>query len=156
MRRRLGEDKAVQISDFPHPYPSLRDLSQELITYSRADGVQLTARLYLPPGYDAARDGPLPLLMWAYPREFKSREAAGQVRGNPRQFAAIGPSSEALFLALGYAVLSGPSMPIVGEGEVEANDTFVEQLVSGAQAAVDEVVRRGVSERERGKGSRGD
>lgn len=29
-------------------------------------------------GYDKERDGPLPCLLWAYPREYKSREAAGK------------------------------------------------------------------------------
>eukprot|EP00897_Mesotaenium_endlicherianum_P002958 jgi/Mesen1/2690/ME000167S01839 len=138
-----GEMK--QVTAFPHPYPSLRDLSKEIIKYDRADGVQLTATLYLPPGYEPARDGPRPMLMWAYPREFKSKEAAGQVRGSPNTFAGIGPSSALLWLAQGYTILSGPSMPIIGEDKEEANDSFLEQLVASAQAAVDEVVRRGVA-----------
>ena len=37
-------------------------------------------------------------------------------------------------------------MPIVGEGEEEPNDTYVEQLVASAQAAVDAMVSRGVTE----------
>jgi dipeptidyl aminopeptidase/acylaminoacyl peptidase len=36
-------------------------------------------------------------------------------------------------------------MPIVGEDAEEPNDTFREQLVASAKAAVDEVVRRGVA-----------
>ena len=70
---------SVQITDFPHPYPSLKGLQKEIIRYSRSDGVQLTAKLYLPPGYNAEEDGPIPMLMWAYPKEFKNKEAAGQV-----------------------------------------------------------------------------
>lgn len=69
----------MQLTDFPHPYPSLKGVSKEIIKYERKDGVQLTGNLYLPPGYAPERDGPLPLIMWAYPREYKSKDAAGQV-----------------------------------------------------------------------------
>ncbi|CAI7893350.1 unnamed protein product [Closterium sp. NIES-53] len=147
--RRWADGSEVQLTHFPHPYPSLRGLSKEIIRYTRSDGVQLTAKLFLPPGYNPATDGPLPTVLWAYPREYKSKEAAGQVQGSPNQFPGIGASSPLLFLARGYAVLSGPSMPIIGQGEEEANDRFVEQLVASAEAAVDEVVGRGVAQRDR-------
>jgi dipeptidyl aminopeptidase/acylaminoacyl peptidase len=112
--------------------------------------VELNATLYTPPGYDAARDGPLPMLMWAYPREFKTKEAASQLRDSPYRFTGIGPSSALVWLARGYAVLDGPALPIIGEGEgVEPNDTYVEQLVAGARAAVNEVVQRGVADADR-------
>ncbi len=135
-----------QLTHFPDPTPQLRGASKELIRYHRADGVELTATLYLPKGYEAKRDGPLPLLMWAYPIEFKSADAAGQVTDSPYRFVRVGWYSPLLFLARGYAVLDNPSMPIVGEGDAEPNDTYVEQLVASAKAAVDEVVRRGVAE----------
>ncbi|KAH9318856.1 hypothetical protein KI387_020625, partial [Taxus chinensis] len=95
-------DKRVcQITNFPHPYPQLYKLQKEMIRYSRKDGVQLTATLYLPPGYDASKDGPLPMLVWSYPGEFKSKDAAGQVRGSPNEFAGIGSTSPLLWLARG-------------------------------------------------------
>jgi dipeptidyl aminopeptidase/acylaminoacyl peptidase len=40
-------------------------------------------------------------------------------------------------------------MPVVGEGEVEPNDTFVQQLVQNARAAIDAGVARGVTDPER-------
>ncbi|KAF3778342.1 putative glutamyl endopeptidase [Nymphaea thermarum] len=139
-------DKRVhQITHFPHPYPQLADLQKELIKYQRMDGVQLTATLYLPPNYDPSKDGPLPCLFWSYPGEFKSKDAAGQVRGSPNEFAGIGPTSALLWLARGFAILSGPTIPIIGEGDEEANDRYVEQLVASAEAAVKEVVQRGVA-----------
>ncbi|KAL8138233.1 hypothetical protein V2J09_004234 [Rumex salicifolius] len=140
------ERRACQITYFPHPYPQLASLHKEMIRYERKDGVQLTATLYLPPGYDASRDGPLPCLIWSYPGEFKSKDAAGQVRGSPNEFAGIGPTSPLLWLARRFAVLSGPTIPIIGEGDEEANDMYVEQLVGSAEAAVEEVVRRGVAD----------
>ncbi|KAK9161731.1 hypothetical protein Syun_008072 [Stephania yunnanensis] len=102
-----------------------KESKTENTQYQRKDGVQLTATLYLPPGYDPSKDGPLPCLVWSYPGEFKSKDAAGQVRG--------------------FAILSGPTIPIIGEGDEEANDRYVEQLVASAEAAVEEVVRRGIA-----------
>mmetsp|Transcript_2726 Transcript_2726/g.9902 ORF Transcript_2726/g.9902 Transcript_2726/m.9902 type:complete len:983 (+) Transcript_2726:247-3195(+) len=133
-----------QVTDFPHPYPSLRGLQKQILRYERRDGVMLTANLYTPPGYDAERDGPLPVLLWAYPREFKNAQAAGQMRGSPHRFPSIEKKSPLLWLARGWAVLDGPTMPIIGEGDKEANDEFVQQLVDSATAAVQEVVRLGV------------
>ena len=149
--RALGDGAAdpVALTDFPHPTPELRGVDKEQIRYTRDDGVELTADLYLPVGYDAQRDGPLPMLMWAYPREFKSADAASQVRGSPHRFNRISYWGPLAYLAEGYAVLDGPTMPIVGEGDAEPNDTYVKQLVASAQAAVDEVVRRGVADRDR-------
>ncbi len=46
--------------------------------YKRDDGIDMTATLYLPPGYNKEKEGPLPCLIWAYPREFKSKDAAGK------------------------------------------------------------------------------
>ncbi|KZV39931.1 putative glutamyl endopeptidase, chloroplastic [Dorcoceras hygrometricum] len=139
------EKKAHQITSFPHPYPQLSSLKKEMIRYKRKDGVQLTATLYLPPDYDPERDGPLPCLMWSYPGEFKSKDAAGQVRGSPNEFAGIGSTSPLLWLARKFTILSGPTIPIIGEGNEEANDSYVEQLVASAEAAVEEVIRRGVA-----------
>lgn len=137
------------LTRFPHPTPQLKDVSKEQIRYKRKDGVDLTATLYLPAGYDAKRDGPLPMLMWAYPSEFKSAAVASQVTDSPYRFNAIGYWGPQAFLAMGYAVLDDFSVPIVGEGEQEPNDTYVAQLVASAEAAVDEVVRRGVADRQR-------
>jgi dipeptidyl aminopeptidase/acylaminoacyl peptidase len=143
--RDLKSGDLKQLTDFPHPAPALVGVSKELITYTRNDGVELSATLYLPPGYTKDK-GPLPMLMWAYPREFKSAAAASQVIGSPYSFTRVSPSGATIFLALGYAVLDGPTMPIIGEGDREPNDTYVQQLVASAQAAVDEVVRRGVAD----------
>jgi dipeptidyl aminopeptidase/acylaminoacyl peptidase len=99
---RCWPDQIVtQVTQFPHPYPQLRDLKKEMIRYERNDGVQLTATLYLPPGYEPVRDGPLPMLMWAYPEEFKSKDNASQMRGSQFAFAGIGFTSALLWLARG-------------------------------------------------------
>jgi len=138
-----GDASIRALTDFPHPTPHLRGVNKEQIRYRRADGVELTATLYLPPGFDV-RGGRAPVLMWAYPREFKTAAAASQVTGSPWRFNQISYWGPLPFLARGFVVLDNPSMPIVGEGDAEPNDTYIEQLVASAQAAVDEVVRRGV------------
>ncbi|XP_027924709.1 probable glutamyl endopeptidase, chloroplastic isoform X1 [Vigna unguiculata] len=140
------DKKTVQVTNFPHPYPQLASLQKEMVRYQRKDGVQLTATLYLPPGYNPSTDGPLPCLVWSYPGEFKSKDAAGQVRGSPNEFPGIGSTSALLWLARRFAILSGPTIPIIGEGDEEANDRYVEQLVASAEAAVEEVIRRGVAD----------
>lgn len=142
-----GEEQSERrISNFPHPYPSLSELQKEIIKYKRSDGLELNGTLYLPPGYDAERDGPLPTLLWAYPREYKNKEAAGQMRKSAHTFPGIGSTSPLLFLARKYAVLDGPGFPIVAEGEEQPNDTYIEQLTDCARAAVEELQRRGVSD----------
>lgn len=147
--RSVADGKLTALTSFPHPTPQLKEVQKELIRYKRADGVDLTATLLLPPKYDAKRDGPLPMLMWAYPQEFKSAAAASQTIGSPYRFTGISMNGPAPFLAMGYAVLDNPTMPIVGAGEAEPNDTYLPQLVASAEAAVEEVVKRGVADRNR-------
>jgi len=103
----------------------------------------LSANLYLPPGYKAS-DGPLPTLMEAYPTEYKTKAAAGQITGSPDEFVFLYWGSPVPFVTQGYAVLENASIPIIGEGNAEPNDTYVEQLVASAKAAIDEGVRLGV------------
>ena len=144
-----ADAKPRALTQFPHPTPQLRDIKKEQIRYKRNDGVELTANLYLPPNYDPKRNGPLPMLMYAYPAEFKSADAASQVTGSPYRFNLVSYWGPLPYLAMGYAVLDNPSMPIVGEGDREPNDTYIAQLTASAQAAIDEVVRRGVADRNR-------
>lgn len=128
------------------PTPELRRVQKKLVTYQRADGTPLAFTLYLPPGY---REGTrLPTILYAYPLEYSDPATAGQVSGSDRQFTRLsGPSP--LFLALsGYAVLWNTTMPVIGDPET-AYDTFVEQLVADAQAAVDKAVDLGVADRDR-------
>lgn len=147
--RDLRRKSLRALTQLPNPTPQLAGAKKELLRYKRADGIDLTATLYTPPGYDPARDGRLPVLMWAYPQEFKSASAAGQVSDSPYRFIRVHPMTPLPWLLRGYAILDDPSIPIIGEGDKQPNDTYVEQLVAGAQAAVDEVVRRGVGDRDR-------
>ncbi len=147
--RDLEAGTVTAVTDFPHPYPELAAIKKEPMQYQRDDGVPLTATLYLPAGYDATRDGPLPAFVWAYPREFKSADAAGQRTDSPHQFKRVSYWGAVPWVTRGYAVIDNASMPVVGEGEDEPNDTFRDQLVANARAAIDEGVRRGVVDPER-------
>jgi dipeptidyl aminopeptidase/acylaminoacyl peptidase len=146
--RDLENGELTQVTAFPHPTPQLKGIQKELVVYEREDGVGLNGTLYLPPGYTPDQ-GPLPTLMWAYPTEYKSADAAGQVSDSPYRFARVGAWSPYLWVTMGYAVFDDPSLPIVGEGDVEPNDTYLEQLVSGAAAAVYVVAEKGVTDRNR-------
>ena len=147
--RNLKSGKISQITRFDNPYPQLSGVSKELVRYKRNDGVDLTFTLYLPAGYTKEKDGPLPTLLWAYPREFNDASAAGQVSGSPYTFTRVTPSSALVYVTQGYAVLMDASFPIVGTGGKEPNDTFIEQLVGSAEAAINKAVEMGVTDRGR-------
>ena len=148
--RELGSNEPARaLTNFPNPLPQFKGIKKQQIRYTRADGVELNATLYLPAGYEPKRDGPRPMLMWAYPREYKTADAAGQVTGSAYKYNRIAYTSPMVMLARGYTVLDGLSMPIIGEGKKEPNDTYVEQLKMDAEAAVEEVVRLGVADRNR-------
>ncbi|HEU5209895.1 MAG TPA: prolyl oligopeptidase family serine peptidase [Longimicrobiales bacterium] len=143
--RDTRNNRGVALTDFEDPAPQLRGLQKQLVTYERADGVPLNGTLYLPPDY---REGQrLPVVVWAYPREYVNADVAGQVRSSANRFDTFNGASHLFFLTQGYAVFDGPSMPIIG-GDT-ANNSYVEQLVASAQAAVDKVVEMGIADPDR-------
>ncbi len=133
-----------QVTFFENPYKSLAGVSKQMIAYKREDGVDLKGTLYLPAGYDPKRDGRLPMLMEAYPVEYKDKAAAGQVDDSPHRFVFLYWGSPVFWVARGYAVLESAAFPVVGQGKEEPNDTYVEQLVMDGKAAIDAVDRMGV------------
>ncbi len=147
--RDLKNNSAKAITNFADPQPGLRGITKQKITYKRKDGVDLAADLYLPKGYDAKRDGALPVMMWAYPREFKSASDAAQLRGSKYTFTRVGYGSIVFWATQGYAIMDNTEFPIVGEGDKQPNDNFVDQLTWSAQAAIDKVAEMGVGDRNR-------
>lgn len=144
--RDLGASAKRALTTFADPQPQLRGVTRQFVTYERKDGVKLSGTLFLPPGYKQGEK--LPLIMWAYPREFGDADSASQITGSPNRFTTISGYSHMFLLLSGYAIFDNPAMPIIGAGET-ANDTYVEQLVSSAQAAIDKVVDMGVADRDR-------
>ncbi|MGV3656303.1 MAG: alpha/beta hydrolase family protein, partial [Chitinophagaceae bacterium] len=136
----------IAITDFENPYKELEGIAREKISYQRSDGINLTGSLYLPKGYDAKIDGPLPVLIWAYPREYKSAADAAQVRGSKYTFTRINYGSPIFWVTQGYAVLDNAEMPIVGEGGNEPNDKFIPQLHLNAHAAIQKLAQMGVGD----------
>ena len=146
--RELPGTARTAITQFKDPHPQITKAMADrmFVTYQRKDGVGLSGTIYLPAGYQKGQR--VPMLMWAYPREFVDADAASQVTGSPNRFTTVSGSSHLLLLAHGYAIFDGPTMPIVGPGET-ANDSYVEQLVSSAQAAADKAVELGIADRHR-------
>jgi dipeptidyl aminopeptidase/acylaminoacyl peptidase len=138
----------VQLTHFPGRYDGIRMPTRQFLKYKRADGIDLTATLWLPAGYDKSQ-GPLPTLMEAYPAEFTSRATASQVSGSPNRYPVFGGGSHVYMVQAGYAILDNATIPIIGEGDKQPNDTYVDQLVAGAKAAIDEGVSLGVVDRNR-------
>jgi dipeptidyl aminopeptidase/acylaminoacyl peptidase len=142
----LPRNTTRAVTEFKDPQPQLRGVQRQFVTYQRKDGVKPSATLYLPPGYKPGTR--LPVIMWAYPREFGDPDSASQVTGSPNRFTIVSGYSHMFLLLSGYAIFDDPTMPIVGPGET-ANDNYVEQLVASAEAAIDKVVDMGVGDRDR-------
>lgn len=147
--RNLRSGTLTALTRWENPYTALKGITKQLVQYQREDGLKLSGTLYLPAGYNKEKDGPLPVFMWAYPREYKTADAASQINGSPYQFIRPGTTSPLLWVTQGYAVFDDFAMPILGEGDKEPNETFVEQLRSSAEAAIDKLAEMGVADRHR-------
>ncbi|MGB7083657.1 MAG: prolyl oligopeptidase family serine peptidase, partial [Candidatus Acidiferrales bacterium] len=139
--RTAGDDSARALSHYADPTPQLRNIHKELVTYTRADGVPLSMTVYLPPDYQQGQR--YPAAVWAYPREYTNAQVAGEVEGSPYRFTEFTGLSSLWFLLDGYVVLDGPTMPVIGPPRT-ANDTYVEQIVSSAKAAIDKAADMGI------------
>nr|WP_297918233.1 prolyl oligopeptidase family serine peptidase [uncultured Allomuricauda sp.] len=140
---------AVQLTNFENPFKSLQDVHKEVITYKRDDGLELNGTLYLPVGYDRTSKEKAPMILWAYPREYKDKNSASQNTQNPNEFTYPYWGSPIYWVTKGYVVLDDAAFPIIGEGEEQPNDTFRNQLVANAKAAIDAVDEMGYIDRNR-------
>jgi dipeptidyl aminopeptidase/acylaminoacyl peptidase len=139
--RTAGSESPRMLSHYADPTPRLRAIRKQLVTYTRADGVPLSMTVYLPPDYKPGERRPA--VIWAYPREFTSARVAAEITGSPNRFTEFTGLSPYWFLLDGYVVLDGPTMPVIGPVRT-ANDTYVEQIVASAKAAIDKATEMGV------------
>ena len=139
----LDGSPARQLTFWPDPHPQLTSMDKRLVSHDRGDGVQLSGMLHLPPGYDAERDGRLPLVVWAYPLDYGSAATAGQVRGSSKRFTRLTASEPVWFVLRGYAVLADATMPVIGDPET-MNDTYVEQINAAAAAHIGALAEMGI------------
>lgn len=137
------------ITAFANPFESIKNVHKEVIKYKRKDGVDLSGTLYLPAGYDMKKKEKLPLLIWAYPAEYKDKNSAGQSSQNPNEFTFPYYGSFVYWVTKGYVVLDDAAFPIIGEGTTEPNDNFIQQLVDDAEAAIDAVDKLGYINRKK-------
>src|SRR6202008_1492346 len=126
-------DGKQALTNFPDPTPQLRGIKKQMVRYKRKDGVDLSFTLYLPPNYKEGT--PLPTVVWAYPIEFADASTASQVSGSGHPFTTFSGMSHLFFTLQGYAVLDDTTMPVIGDPET-MNNTYVEQIVSSAEAAI--------------------
>jgi dipeptidyl aminopeptidase/acylaminoacyl peptidase len=144
----LDGSRSRALTAWPDPHPQLTGLEKRLIACDRGDGVQLSGMLHLPPGYDPATHGRLPLLIWAYPLDYGDAATAGQVRGSTQRFTRLNALEPTWFVLRGYAVLANATMPVIGDPET-MNDTFIEQVTSAARAHVQTLDDLGIVDRAR-------
>ncbi len=132
---------SVAVTRIPDPTPAVRAIKKRLVKYKRNDGLDLSFTLYTPPGY---REGTrVPTILYAYPLDYADAAKAGQVTGSQATFTRL--RQYRLLLLAGYAIIDNAAFPIVGDPK-KAYDTYLEQLVADAKAAVDEAVRLGVAD----------
>ncbi|WP_299311929.1 prolyl oligopeptidase family serine peptidase [uncultured Aquimarina sp.] len=144
-----AKNELKQITNFKNPFSALQDVHKEVIKYKREDGLELSGTLYLPIGYDTSKKEKMPMILWAYPREFKDKNSASQSTSNPNEFTYPFWGSMIYWVTRGYVVLDGASFPIVGEGDEEPNDSFRKQLIANGKAAIDAVDALGYIDRNR-------
>ena len=144
--RDLNSDSSVAVTEFKDPTPQIRGIKKQLVKYERSDGVPLSATLYLPADYQEGQH--LPLIVWAYPREFNDVKTAGQISGSPSRFTTMRSITHLTLLTQGYAIMDSATMPVIGDPET-MNDTFIDQIVDAAKAAIDKAVEMGVADRNR-------
>jgi dipeptidyl aminopeptidase/acylaminoacyl peptidase len=145
-----SKNKLTQITNFENPFTSISNVYKEVIKYKRNDGVELSGTLYLPANYDRVKKTEkLPLLIWAYPEEFKDKNSASQNSKNPNEFTFPNYGSFIYWVSKGYAVLDDASFPIIGEEKQEPNDTFIPQLVANGEAAINAVDQLGYINRKK-------
>lgn len=147
--KNTSKKKLSQITYFENPFKSIQDVHKEVIKYKRDDGLELSGTLYLPVGYDQNKKEKMPMILWAYPTEYKDKSSAGQSTNNPNAFTYPYYGSMVYWVTKGYVVLDDASFPIVGEGDLEPNDSFRTQLVANAKAAIDAVDVLGYIDRNR-------
>ena len=148
--KHLKKKKApTQLTFFENPFKSIQDVHKEVITYTREDGLELSGTLYLPVGYDKDSGEKMPMILWAYPREYKDKNSASQNTQNPNEFTYPYWGSPVYWVTKGYVVLDDAAFPIIGEGDEEPNDSFRNQLVANAKAAIDAVDAMGYIDPER-------
>ncbi|HEY3035179.1 MAG TPA: prolyl oligopeptidase family serine peptidase [Streptosporangiaceae bacterium] len=139
----LDGSRSRPLTAWPDPHPQLTPIARRLITHDRGDGVTLSGILHLPPGHDPARDGRLPLLVWAYPFDFGGADTAGQVRGSTSEFTRLTALGPVAFVLRGYAVLADATMPVIGDPET-MNDTYLEQITAAARAHIQALDEAGI------------
>jgi len=138
------ESTSRAITHIPDPTPAVRAIKKRLVKYQRADGTELSFTLYTPPGYQEGT--PVPAILAAYPLDYASAATAGQISGTEQLFTRL--TNYRLLLLSGYAIIDNAAFPIVGD-PAKAYDTYIEQLVDDARAAVDKAVALGVVDRDR-------
>ena len=147
--RNIKLDDLTRITNFENPFKAIQDVHKEVINYKREDGVELSGTLYLPVGYDKENKEKMPMILWAYPVEYKDKSSAGQTTSSSNEFTYPWYGSPIFWVNRGYVVLDDAAFPIIGEGDEEPNDYFRKQLVDNAKAAIDAVDNMGYIDRNR-------
>ena len=142
----LADNTEIALTQIVDNVPELTNLPTRVIRYMREDGVQLSGLLYLPANFDGSER--IPLLMSAYPREFIDAATASQIVNQDNRFVRPFGSSNLYMCLDNVAVLVNAAFPIIGDTET-ANNTFIEQSIMNARAAIDYLYEEGIIDRDK-------
>jgi len=140
---RGSDGSQTQLTHNQDPFPELAGTKRVDFEFTRRDGLNIHARITLPPDYQEGTR--LPAVFWTYPREFTSfkeyHRAAAQ-RRNLNRFPQLNfRNASDIWLTQGYAVVE-PDIPIIGKGN-SFNDNYVAHLVDSMHAAIRKLDRMG-------------
>ena len=147
----LTTGKETKLTKNVDKTPWFHDLKVERFRVTRVDGFKFWVKVTR----DPKATGKLPALFWIYPREYADQTAydagagkggAGGAAGGGR-FNAPAPRNMAILTLAGYAVVE-PDVPIVGPAG-RMNDNYIPDLRNSLWAAIDELDKRGIIDRDR-------
>ncbi len=142
----LKRGSKTALTDFADLF-TIKGVRRELLTYTRADGLKLKSFVWLPAGYDAKRDGKLPVLIWAYPRKYDSAEAADRRIYSQYTYPYVRGINS--LVTQGYCIIHADMPLIPTDGKKQPYETLVKQLTMNAEAAINTLSEAGYGDPDR-------
>lgn len=148
----LATGKVTKLTNNIDKTPWFHDLKTERIRVTRADGIKFWVKVTAAP----KATGKQPAIFWIYPREYTDqadydakagRAGSSGAAGGPGRFATPSPRSMSILTLVGYTVVE-PDVPIIGPAG-RMNDNYVPDLRNSLWAAIDELDKRGIIDRDR-------
>jgi len=144
---RVENNDTVLLTDFSPPTKAGVSFETIGINYTRSDGLGLSAEVFVPGAVTDASD--VPVFIWSYPREYKSRRTARETFINPPRYRSRLASPRLAPLLSGCIVVNNAAMPILSEDGAPPNDDFLQQINLNASALIEALQQRSIGDIDR-------